>query len=317
MKNFALIGAAGFVAPKHLKAIKDTDNQLVVAMDPNDSVGILDSYFPDSNFFTEYERFDRHLEKLRRSNDGNAVDYVSICSPNYLHDAHVRLALRIGAEAICEKPLVVNPWNLDQLFECEQEYGKRVNTVLQLRCHPAVVALKERVANSKDRHEICLTYVTRRGRWYRHSWKGNEEKSGGLAMNIGVHFFDFLLWIFGGVQRNMLHVHQSNRMSGLLELEKARVRWFLSVDEHDLPADVRSGGGYAYRSITVDEEQIDLSSGFADLHTEVYQNILSGNGHGLLDARPAIDLIYQIRNSKTVSQNGESHPYLSSTSLIY
>lgn len=308
MKNFALIGAAGYIAPKHLKAIKETGNQLVVAMDPHDSVGILDSYFPNSSFFTEFERFDRHLEKLRRSE--GAVDYVSVCSPNYLHDAHVRLALRIGAEAICEKPLVINPWNIDQLAEYEQEHGKKVNTVLQLRCHPAVQALKERIDQSKERHDICLTYITRRGRWYQHSWKGDEEKSGGLAMNIGVHFFDFLMWIFGRPQRNMLHIHQPNRMSGSLQLEKADVRWFLSVDERDLPNEVVDNGGYAYRSITVDDEEFDLSQGFTDLHTKVYENILAGNGHGLDAARPAIDLIYQIRNSKTVSPGDQAHSFL-------
>jgi len=310
MKNFALIGAAGYIAPKHLKAIKDTGNQLVVAMDPHDSVGILDSYFPESSFFTEFERFDRHLEKLRRAGDDQAVDYVAICSPNYLHDAHVRLALRTNAEAICEKPLVINPWNLDQLAEVEQEYGRRVNTVLQLRSHPAVIALKEKIDSSDERHEICLTYVTRRGRWYDHSWKGDEGKSGGIAMNIGVHFFDFLLWIFGSPQRNMLHIHQSHRMSGAMELEKASVRWFLSVDEKDLPSEAVADDGYAYRSITVDGEEIDLSTGFTDLHTKVYENILAGNGYGVLDARPAIDAIYQIRNSKPVPPNGSAHPYL-------
>lgn len=310
-KNFALIGAAGFIAPKHLKAIKETGNELVVAMDPNDSVGILDSFFPNASFFTEYERFDRHLEKQRRSNKTDAVDYVAICSPNYLHDAHIRLALRIQAEAICEKPLVINPWNLDQLLEIEQEYGKRINTVLQLRSHSAILKLKEQVENNSDsKHEVCLTYVTRRGRWYDHSWKGNEAKSGGVAMNIGVHFFDFLLWIYGGVQRSFLHVHQPRRMAGVLELEKARVRWFLSVDENDLPPAIVDNGGYAYRSITIDEEEIDLSAGFTDLHTEVYKNILAGNGHGIAAARPAIDLIYQLRHSTTVPLNGSAHPFL-------
>ena len=310
--NFALIGAAGYIAPKHMKAIRDTDNRLIAALDRHDSVGIIDSFFPNASFFTEIERFDRHLDKARRSSDGaDAVDYVSVCSPNYLHDAHCRLALRSGAHAICEKPLVINPWNLDQLRELEEETGRRVFNVLQLRLHPAVRALKEAAENdSSGRRDICLTYVTRRGKWYHHSWKGDVSKSGGVAMNIGVHFFDFLLWIYGGVNRSSLHLAEPSRMSGVLELENARVRWFLSVDEADLPEHVRSDGGHAWRSITVDEQELDLSAGFTDLHTEVYRDILTGGGYGLEAAQPAIELIYQLRNSNTVSSLGVAHPYL-------
>ena len=308
-KNFAMIGVAGYVAPKHLKAIRDTKNQLVAALDPHDSVGILDSYFPSTSFFTEFERFDRHVEKLSRSDDVQSVDYVSICSPNYLHDAHVRFALRVKAEAICEKPLVINPWNLDQLEDIEQEYGKRINTVLQLRQHPAVRALKEQMETGKGgRSDVCLTYVTRRGLWYDHSWKGDVDKSGGVAMNIGVHFFDFLLWVFGSVSRNLVHINQPHRMAGALELEKARVRWFLSVDEQDLPQHVREAGGYAHRSITVDGKEVDLSAGFTDLHTDVYREILKGNGYGICDAKPAIELIHQIMHSVTSMPRDIAHP---------
>ena len=310
--NFALIGAAGYIAPRHMKAIRDTNNRLIAAFDPHDSVGIIDSFFPNASFFTEIERFDRHLDKTRRNNRGvDAVDYVAVCSPNYLHDAHCRLALRTGADAICEKPLVINPWNLDQLRELEDETGHRVLNVLQLRLHPAVQALKEQTeSESTDRKDICLTYVTRRGKWYHHSWKGDASKSGGVAMNIGVHFFDFLLWLYGGVNRSLLHLAEDARMSGILELEKARVRWFLSVDEADLPDHVRSAGGHAYRSLTVDDQELDLSTGFTDLHTEVYRDILAGGGYGLDAAQPAIELVYQLRHSSVVSSLGVAHPYL-------
>ncbi len=311
VRNFALIGAAGFIAPKHLKAIADTNNRLVVALDKHDSVGILDQYFPAASFFTEFERFDRFLEKQRRDADGQPIDYVSICSPNYLHDAHCRLALRVNAHAICEKPLVINPWNLDQLREIEEQYQRRVYTVLQLRLHPEIQRLQREVAESESaRHEICLTYITRRGRWYHNSWKGDMERSGGLAMNIGVHFFDFLLWLFGGVRRSLLHLAQPSRMSGVLELERARVRWFLSVDERDLPEPVRTAGGHAHRSITMNGTEIDLSAGFTDLHTRVYEDILAGRGFGIDDAQAAIELIYQIRTSTTVAANGTAHPLL-------
>lgn len=312
MKNFALVGAAGYIAPKHLKAIKDTGNQLVVACDKHDSVGILDSYFPDASFFTEFERFDRFLEKQRQGSNGVPIDYVSICSPNYLHDAHCRLALRIGADAICEKPLVINPWNIDQLRDLEQTYGKRVNAVLQLRLHDAVKELKAKAdANSNgEKPEILLTYITRRGKWYHHSWKGNPAQSGGLPLNIGVHFFDFLTWIFGDVEQCEMHLAQPSRYSGTLELEKANVKWFLSVDEDDLPEAVVKSGGYAYRSITCDGEEVDLSKGFTDLHTRVYEEVIAGRGHGLEDTRAAIDLVYKIRQQKTVSTTAASHPLL-------
>lgn len=311
-KRFALIGVAGFIAPKHLKAIKETGNQLVAAVDKHDSVGIMDSHFPDANFFTEIERFDRYLEKQRRDPLGNPVEYVSVCTPNYLHDSHCRLALRVGANAICEKPLVINPWNLDQLRDLEQDYGKRVYSVLQLRLHPDLIRLKNEVEASSQlqRREISLTYVTRRGKWYQQSWKGNAERSGGVAMNIGVHFFDFLAWIYGRPNRSFLHLNQPSRMAGVLELEKARVRWFLSVDANDLPDDVRAKGGHAYRSIAVDGEEFDLSQGFTDLHTEVYKDILSGGGFGIEESIPAIELVYQIRTSTVVSPGETAHPYL-------
>ncbi|HMO13927.1 MAG TPA: Gfo/Idh/MocA family oxidoreductase [Pirellulaceae bacterium] len=312
-KNFALVGVAGFIAPKHLKAIKETGNNLLGAMDKHDAVGIMDSYFPEANFFTEFERFDRFLEKQRRGGPEQQIDFLSICSPNYLHDAHCRLALRIGAHAICEKPLVINPWNLDQLRELEAEYQRRVYTVLQLRLHPELIRLKKEIeAGGADqpRKEVCLTYVTRRGRWYHQSWKGNVELSGGVAMNIGIHFFDFLVWLYGGAQRSFLHLNQPSRMSGVLELNHARVRWFLSVDAADLPAEVVAKGGHAYRSITVDGQEIDLSTGFTDLHTEVYKDILAGGGFGIEEAQPAIELVYQIRTSTVVNPNGVAHPVL-------
>jgi UDP-N-acetyl-2-amino-2-deoxyglucuronate dehydrogenase len=311
-RSFALIGVAGFIAPKHLKAIRDTGNRLIAAMDPHDSVGILDSYFPHARFFTEFERFDRFLEKQRRQKDAEPVEFLSVCSPNYLHDAHVRLALRVQAHAVCEKPLVINPWNLEQLSELEQEYQRRVYTVLQLRLHPAVQALKKALQAGQDRsrHDVCLTYITRRGAWYHHSWKGSEEKSGGLVMNIGIHFFDLLLWLFGPAQRTLLHQATPSRWAGCLELEAARVRWLLSIDVNDLPPEVRRKGGYAHRSITVDGEELDLSAGFTDLHTEVYRDILAGGGYGIEDARPAIDLVHLLRYSREAPANGLAHPLL-------
>jgi UDP-N-acetyl-2-amino-2-deoxyglucuronate dehydrogenase len=301
---FALIGVAGFIAPRHLKAIKDTGNDLVAAVDPHDSVGVLDRYFTAARFFTEIERFDRHLEKLRRlaKHDpaARAVEYVSICSPNYLHDAHVRLALRVGAHAICEKPLVINPWNLDQLAELEQEYGRRVFTVLQLRLHPAVAALKaqldrRRARGVTDRAEVNLAYVTRRGAWYHASWKGTEDKSGGLSMNIGIHFFDLLLWLFGPAAESHVSLNQPDRMAGVLELEHARVRWFLSVNEDDLPPGTKAAGAHAFRTLTIDGQAFDFSGGFDDLHTRVYEETLAGRGFGIDDARPSIELVYRIR----------------------
>ena len=311
-KRFALIGAGGYIAPKHLKAIKDTGNQLSVAVDRHDSVGIIDSFFPEASFFTEFERFDRFLEKKRHENQGEQIDYVSICSPNYLHDAHCRLALRIGADAICEKPLVINPWNIDQLRELEQLHGKKVNAVLQLRLHDAVIDLKKQAetSSSREKPEILLTYITRRGRWYHHSWKGDEARSGGLPLNIGVHFFDFLTWIFGKPEGCKIHLAQPSRYSGTLELEKANVKWFLSVDESDLPTGVLENGGYAHRSITCDGKEVDLSKGFTDLHTRVYEEILAGRGHGLEDTRGAIDLVYKIRTQEITTPDANAHPML-------
>jgi len=293
-----------------MKAIRDTGNELVAAIDPNDSVGVIDAYFPESRFFTEIERFDRHLEKLRRRDPASAVDYVSICSPNYLHDAHIRLAMRVHAYPICEKPLVVNPWNLDQLEELESEFDQRVHTVLQLRLHPAVEALREKVQSSGKRHDIVLTYVTRRGAWYGVSWKGSEEKSGGLIMNIGVHFLDMLIWVFGSPEQSTVHLRESRRASGCLELPRARVRWFLSVDEGDLPETSLSQGSHAYRALTIDGEEFDFSSGFTDLHTRVYEQILAGRGNGIADARSSIEAVYNIRHAKIAGVGDAPHPLM-------
>jgi len=309
MKHFALIGAAGYIAPRHLKAIKDTGNRLVAALDPNDSVGIIDSYFPEADFFVEFERFDRHIEKLRRQ--GLGVDYVSVCSPNYLHDAHIRFGLRNGADVICEKPLVLNPWNVDALMESEQETGKRVNTILQLRLHPALVALKERLMHTPtdQKHELELTYITSRGHWYYTSWKGDGNKSGGIATNIGIHFFDMLIWLFGEVQDNTVHLHTHDRASGFIELQDARVRWFLSINVDTLPPDVAAAGKRTFRSLTLNGEQIEFSDGFTELHTHSYQHILAGNGFSLADARPAVVLAHDIRFREPVGLQGEYHPY--------
>ena len=297
-KNFALIGAGGYIAPRHMKAIRDTGNNLIAALDPSDSVGILDSYSYEVAFFTEFERFDRHAEKIRRQGEENKIHFVSICSPNYLHDAHIRFALRIGADAICEKPLVLNPWNLDALVEAEQESGRRVFTILQLRSHPAIIALKEKVAQGpKKKYRIELTYITSRGRWYFTSWKGNQEKSGGVASNIGVHFFDMLIWIFGGVRHHEVHHRDDRKMAGYLELEHAEVRWFLSLDRSDVPEAAGAAGKNTFRSITVDGEEIEFSEGFTDLHTVVYREILAGRGFGMEDARASIDLVHQLRNA--------------------
>jgi UDP-N-acetyl-2-amino-2-deoxyglucuronate dehydrogenase len=310
MKNFAMTGVAGFIAPRHLKAIRDTGNTLVAAVDPHDSVGLLDSYFPDARFFTEPERFERFLEKRRFQDADERVHYVSICSPNYLHDAHIRMALREKANAICEKPLVVNPWNLDPLAELEAETGSHIYTVLQLRLHPAMAALRQQVAERQDKAQVVLTYVTRRGRWYDISWKGFEEKSGGVAMNIGIHFFDLLLWLFGPMQRSTLHLRDRRRMAGMLELERASVRWFLSVDWDDLPASHQQQGKYAFRSITVDGQEIEFSEGFGDLHTRVYEDILAGRGFGIADARPSIELVYAVRTGDVSSQITAAHPFV-------
>jgi UDP-N-acetyl-2-amino-2-deoxyglucuronate dehydrogenase len=310
MKRFALIGAAGYIAPRHMGAIRDTGNDLVAALDPNDSVGIIDSHFPEADFFTEFERFDRHIDKQRR--DGRGVDYVSICSPNYLHDSHMRFALRSGADAICEKPLVLNPWNIDGLTEIEQDTGRKVNTILQLRVHPAITELRDRILRGpKDKkHEVDLTYITSRGHWYLQSWKGNERKSGGIATNIGVHFFDMLHFIFGELQDNKVHLAEDTRAAGYLEYEHARVRWFLSIDINDVPATVRGQGQRTFRSITVDGQEIEFSGGFTDLHTRSYEEILAGRGFGLEENRVAIDTVAHIRNA-TPQTNGEQHPFAS------
>lgn len=295
MKKFALIGAAGFIAPRHLKAIKETGNELVAAVDKHDNVGILDSYFPNADFFTEFERFDRHLDKLKRK--GEKVDYVSICSPNYLHDSHMRYALRYGADAICEKPLVLNPWNVDALEEIEKETGKRVSTILQLRLHPTIIALREKIlAGPKDKtYDLDLTYITSRGHWYGTSWKGDVAKSGGIATNIGIHFFDMLIWIFGTVKRVVVEAHQPDHASGQLELERANVKWFLSINYDHLPEEVKTSGKRTYRLLTLEQEELEFSEGFTDLHTKSYAEILKGNGFGLVEARPSIELVHQIR----------------------
>ncbi|MBD1399621.1 Gfo/Idh/MocA family oxidoreductase [Pelovirga terrestris] len=311
-KNFALIGAAGYIAPRHMRAIQDTGNNLIAALDPSDSVGQLDQFGYDVAFFTEFERFDRYAEKLRRAKADTKIDYVSICSPNYLHDAHIRFALRIGADAICEKPIVINPWNVDALAELERESGNRVYTVLQLRTHPNIIALREKIRNTDldKKYDIDLTYITSRGRWYFTSWKGDIYKSGGIATNIGVHFFDMLLWIFGDVRRHEVHLSTPEKMSGYLELEKANVRWFLSVDHHDLPEVALAKKQSTYRSITYDGKEIDFTGGFTDLHTAVYQDIMAGGGYGMIDARPAIDLVYQLRQAEIQPQSTNLHPCL-------
>jgi UDP-N-acetyl-2-amino-2-deoxyglucuronate dehydrogenase len=312
MKNFALIGAAGYIAPRHMQAISATGHRLVAAYDPNDSVGIIDSHFPDADFFTEFERFDRHLDKLRRANHSDRVDYVSICSPNYLHDSHMRFALRSGADAICEKPIVLNPWNLDGLLEMERDTGRRVNTILQLRLHPAITALRDRVAseNSTTKHEVDLTYITSRGRWYQQSWKGDPKKSGGIATNIGVHFFDMLHFVFGKIQSQKVHLATETRAAGLLECEMARVRWFLSVDEQDVPERQRSEGKRTYRSIRADGREIEFSDGFTDLHTRSYEGILAGQGFGLEENRAAIETVSAIRSAEIAPLTGDYHPFL-------
>ena len=305
MKNFALTGAAGYIAPRHLKAIQETGNNLIAAVDPHDSVGILDRYFTDASFFTEFERFDRHLEKLRRGPEENRVHYITICSPNNLHDAHIRLALRVGANAICEKPLVLNPWNLDALEELENEYkGSRVFTILQLRVHPSLIALKKKIESQKlnKKYNVTLTYITSRGVWYNHSWKSIIEKSGGIATNIGVHFFDMLSWLFGDVQNSYVYLSEKKRMSGALELQNADVTWFLSTDRNDLPKEAADVGKPTFRSILVNGEEIQFSEGFTDLHTKVYEETLAGRGFGIKDARQSIKLVYNIRNAKPLEK---------------
>jgi UDP-N-acetyl-2-amino-2-deoxyglucuronate dehydrogenase len=311
-RNFAITGVGGYIAPRHLDAIHATGNRLIAALDPKDSVGLLDRYGFDIRFFTEYERFDRHLEKLRRGPEEGRVHMISICSPNYLHDAHCRLALRVGADALCEKPLVINPWNLDQLAELEQEFGRRIYTVLQLRLHPRLAALREKLLQeaSTQQHEVVLTYVTARGAWYHVSWKGNPEKSGGVATNIGIHFFDLLIWLFGEVGEARVYHSDPQRMAGFLEMPRARVRWFLSTDPADLPFPVQPGVRTTYRSITVDGEEIEFTGGFADLHTRVYAETLVGRGFGLPEARPSIELAYRLRRAEISPKDGMQHPFL-------
>jgi UDP-N-acetyl-2-amino-2-deoxyglucuronate dehydrogenase len=304
MKSFALIGAAGYVAPRHMKAMKAAGGSLKVAFDPNDSVGVIDSHFPEAHFFTEFERFDRHVDKLRRK--GERIDYVSICSPNYLHDAHIRFGLRAGSDVICEKPLVLNPWNIDGLAELEAETGRKVNTILQLRLHPAIQALRDKVAASPKRHAVDLTYVTSRGRWYHASWKGEDQKSGGVATNIGVHFFDMLAFVFGPLKSQKAHLRDRECAGGLLEYEKADVRWFLSVNADDLP-DTAKGKKTTYRSITVDGQDLEFSDGFTDLHTRSYEEIMAGKGYGLKDVRFSIEVVSAFRDLPVLS-GGERHP---------
>lgn len=312
MKNFVLLGASGYIAVRHMRAIKATENRLVAAMDPHDAVGVIDSYFPQSAFFSEFERLDRHVEKLKRSEGEDRVDYVSIASPNYLHDAHTRFALRVGADAICEKPLVLEPWNLEALAQIEKEYGGKVNAILQLRLHPAIAALKQRIDSSKDvrrtKYDIDLTYITSRGVWYLHSWKGNLEKSGGIATNIGIHFFDMLQWVFGDVERNTVHLLEPTRAAGYLELRNARVRWFLSLNRNDIPRAAGGGESNTYRSISIGGEELEFSEGFTDLHTLSYKEILKGKGFGIEDVRPSIEIVHEIRNVGPMSLKGEFHP---------
>jgi len=309
--NFALVGAAGYIAPRHMKAIKDTGNRLIAAADPHDAVGVLDRFSFETAYFREIERFDRHICKLRRGPEEGRVHYVSICSPNYLHDAHVRLALRAGADAICEKPLVIEPWNLDPLEDLEKETGRRVFTVLQLHVQPALVALRSAVrAGPQTRHDVVLTYVTARGQWYRYSWKGNPDCSGGIATNIGVHFFDLVMWLFGGVRRNEVHLRERDRMSGFLELERADVTWFLSIDSRDLPFAAKPGEKTTFRSITVDGKEVEFTEGFTDLHTRVYEDILAGRGEGIAAARPSIDLVHAINAAPVIAHPDHPHPKL-------
>ena len=310
MKNFALIGAAGYIAVRHMKAIKDTGNNLISALDKFDSVGIIDSYFPEADFFTEYERFDRHIDKLRRT--GKKIDYVSICTPNYLHDSHIRFALKQQADAICEKPLVLNPWNIDALEEIQQETKRKINTILQLRLHPSIIKLKKEIEEGpKDKiYDIDLSYITSRGNWYFTSWKADITKSGGVATNIGVHFFDMLIWIFGNPVVNTVHISEDKRAAGFLQLERARVRWFMSLDYNSVPKEQKDKGLRTYRSITVDGKEIEFSGGFTDLHTTSYKGILKGNGFALSEARKSIETVYTIRNSNPVGLRGDYHPLL-------
>ncbi len=311
MKKFGLTGAAGYVAPRHLKAIKDTGNDLTACFDPHDSVGVLDHFFPQANYFTGYERFERHLTKLALNADAK-IDFLTVCSPNHLHDSQIRLGLNVGADVICEKPLVLFPQNLDLLEELENKTGKKVYTVMQLRNHPSLVALKEEIKNSSNKkYKVELTYITSRGNWYHYSWKGDEEKSGGIATNIGIHLFDLLIWLFGGVVNSEVHLSNKNKMSGLLELQNADVTWYLSIDENDLPVEIRLQNKSTFRSIIVDEKEIEFTEGFTNLHTRVYEEILRGNGLGISEARPSIEAVYNIRFAKVEENENFIHPLLS------
>lgn len=305
MNSFALIGAAGFVAPRHMRAIKETGGDLRVALDPSDSVGIMDSFFPDCRFFTEFERFDRHIDKLRRSQD--PIQWVTICSPNYLHDAHVRFGLRSDCDVICEKPLVLNPWNLDGLADVSASTGRKVHTILQLRLHPTIRALREEVSRNNRIYDVDLTYITSRGRWYHVSWKGDDGKSGGIATNIGVHFFDMLVYLFGLPSSSHLHLRSAERAAGYFEFERARVRWFLSIDRADLPQP-RANGHATFRSVKIDGEDLEFSEGFTDLHTESYRDILAGRGYGIEDVRPSVEIVSRLRNADIDLGKGERHP---------
>jgi UDP-N-acetyl-2-amino-2-deoxyglucuronate dehydrogenase len=309
--NFALTGASGYIAPRHMKAIHDTGNSLVACIDPHDSVGVLDKFFFETRYFQEFERFDRYVEKLRRKGEDDRVHYVSICSPNYLHDAHIRFALRVGAHAVCEKPLVINPWNIDPLIELQEEYGKKIFTILQLRLHPALRALKTEMENlaTETKREVNLTYITGRGNWYLSSWKGQIDRSGGLSTNIGIHFFDLLMWLFGAVEVSEVHFDSEKTVCGYLELRRAKVKWFLSIDQHHLPEKARLNSKTTFRSIEIDGKEIEFSEGFTDLHTETYRSILSGNGHGPADARPSIELVYNLRNLKPIGKVPHSHDF--------
>ena len=313
MLTFALIGAAGYIAPRHMKAMAESGGKLIVAYDPNDSVGIIDTYFPDAAFFVEFERFDRHLDKMRRN--GNKIDYVSVCSPNYLHDAHCRFAMRSDANAICEKPVVLNPWNIDGLEQIEKETSRKVSTILQLRLHPTIQRLKDMVdKSSKNEFAVDLTYITSRGPWYQTSWKGDDNKSGGIATNIGVHFFDMLIFVFGSVQRSVLHQHNVEMAAGYIECERAKIRWFLSISAADLPENVR-GKKSTFRSITLDGQEIEFSEGFTDLHTASYKEIVGGRGYSLADVRPSIELVSGFRSQPVELNIGERHPFVISRAI--
>ncbi len=309
MKNFALIGAAGFIAPRHLKAIKETGNNLVAALDKFDQVGIMDSYFPNADFFIEFERFDRHIDKLKRR--GEKIHYMSICTPNYLHDSHIRFALKQGCDVICEKPLVLNPWNIDSLREIENECGKKVYNILQLRLHPVIIDLRKKIAaGPPDKiYDVDLTYITSRGHWYFTSWKGDIAKSGGIATNIGIHFYDMLTWIFGPVKKNIVHIHTHDRAAGYLELEKARVRWFLSINYETLPDDIKSNKKRTFRSITVEGKEVEFSEGFTDLHTRSYEEIVAGRGFKIEETKTSIEIAYLIRHQQPVGLKGDYHPF--------